>query len=74
MKISEETYQYRKNWNKENLKRIAFDVPLDLAEDIKKHIALVKPYTNESQNAFIKRAVLEAMQHDRETYGITTDD
>lgn len=52
--------EYQRNYRKNNLKRIAFDVQKDYYETIKAHTET----TNETVNGFIKRAIDETIKND----------
>ncbi len=52
--------EYQRNYRKDKLKRISFEVQKEYYEQIKEHTE----NTNESVNGFIKRAINETMERD----------
>lgn len=62
MALTESQKQARYNYAKKALKRIPLDVPISKYEEIKSFAES----NNESVNGFIKRAINETMQRDKE--------
>ena len=63
--------EYRNSWIAEKLDRINLTVPKGRKEEIKAHAEL----RGESVNAFINRAIIEAMERDTLSPGVLkTDD
>ena len=53
--------EYLINYHKEKLKRVPLDLPLQKYEEVKTH----SQETGESVNGFIKRAINETMERDK---------
>ena len=53
--------EYQKKYRNEKLKRVPLDLPIKDYEILKSHTET----THETVNGFIKRAIKETMQHDK---------
>ena len=66
MAASQKKKTYDKEYAKSHLKRIPLDVQLEKYEEIKAHAESM----NETVNGFIKRAIEEAIQREKQQLGI----
>lgn len=53
--------EYQKEYRKKNLHRVSLELPIKDYEILKSHTET----THETVNGFIKRAIKETMQHDK---------